>query len=292
KEKSGCLWNRVRTAGVSHTRRWYSCVVLSPKGDVNASYGRNGSEGVWIPEGQKVKIPVAIKVLHESNAVAEKEMLEEAGIMASMSDPYLVRLIGVCFSQQMMMVTPLMPLGNLLEYVQNNKSKIGSAALIQHRLVHRDLAARNVLVQNPYHVRITDFGLAKLLDYGQDEIKIYEGKVTDKSEFQPGLLSSVFNTKGTPINQMFGPLVRFTFPIYDIPLHEIPARLQNGERLPQPKIATLEVYMMLIRCKLLKQNPLFTTNVLQIASIVQEVLLHLCNQIIVTSRSSCESSRA
>lgn len=32
-----------------------------------------------------------------------------------------------------------------------------------HHLVHRDLAARNVLVKTPNHVKITDFGLAKLL---------------------------------------------------------------------------------------------------------------------------------
>lgn len=49
--------------------------------------------------------------------------------------------------------------------------------LEEARLVHRDLAARNVLVQNPYHVRITDFGLAKMLDYGEQELKITEGKV-------------------------------------------------------------------------------------------------------------------
>lgn len=51
------------------------------------------------------------------------------------------------------------------------------AYLEERRLVHRDLAARNVLVQTPYHVRITDFGLAKMLEYGQEELKIYEGKV-------------------------------------------------------------------------------------------------------------------
>ncbi len=47
----------------------------------------------------------------------------------------------------------------------------------QSQVVHRDLAARNVLVQNPYHVRVTDFGLAKMLDYGKTEI-IVEGRVS------------------------------------------------------------------------------------------------------------------
>lgn len=38
----------------------------------------------------------------------------------------------------------------------------------EKHLVHRDLAARNVLVKSPNHVRITDFGLAKLLDVNED----------------------------------------------------------------------------------------------------------------------------
>lgn len=40
----------------------------------------------------------------------------------------------------------------------------GMAYLEERGIVHRDLAARNVLVQTPNQVKITDFGLAKLLD--------------------------------------------------------------------------------------------------------------------------------
>lgn len=45
------------------------------------------------------------------------------------------------------------------------------------RLVHRDLAARNVLVKNPSHVKITDFGLARLLDIDETEYHADGGKV-------------------------------------------------------------------------------------------------------------------
>lgn len=48
------------------------------------------------------------------------------------------------------------------------------------RLVHRDLAARNVLVQTPTFVKITDFGLAKLLDLDEDEYKAEGGKMPIK----------------------------------------------------------------------------------------------------------------
>lgn len=50
----------------------------------------------------------------------------------------------------------------------------------EKRLVHRDLAARNVLVQNTNCVKITDFGLAKLLDVDQLEYTADGGKMPVK----------------------------------------------------------------------------------------------------------------
>lgn len=49
--------------------------------------------------------------------------------------------------------------------------------LEERRLVHRDLAARNVLVKTPQHVKITDFGLAKLLGADEKEYHAEGGKV-------------------------------------------------------------------------------------------------------------------
>lgn len=53
------------------------------------------------------------------------------------------------------------------------------------RLVHRDLAARNVLVKSPNHVKITDFGLARLLDIDETEYHADGGKVR-RSGVRPG----------------------------------------------------------------------------------------------------------
>ncbi|KAL6484315.1 hypothetical protein MHYP_G00063600 [Metynnis hypsauchen] len=51
--------------------------------------------------------------------------------------------------------------------------------LEERRLVHRDLAARNVLVKSPNHIKITDFGLARLLDGDEKEYNADGGKVSD-----------------------------------------------------------------------------------------------------------------
>lgn len=56
----------------------------------------------------------------------------------------------------------------------------GMSYLEERCIVHRDLAARNVLVQTPNQVKITDFGLAKLLDYEADEYHASGGLVSVK----------------------------------------------------------------------------------------------------------------
>lgn len=52
-------------------------------------------------------------------------------------------------------------------------------------MVHRDLAARNVLVKTPQHVKITDFGLAKLLGAEEKEYHAEGGKVRGRLVSQP-----------------------------------------------------------------------------------------------------------
>lgn len=58
------------------------------------------------------------------------------------------------------------------------------------RLVHRDLAARNVLVKSPNHVKITDFGLARLLDIDETEYHADGGKVRRGSRVRQGGVGS------------------------------------------------------------------------------------------------------
>ena len=85
--------------------------------------------------------------------------MEEARVMASVEHACCVRIVAVCMTEQMMLITQLMPLGCLLDYVRTNKSNISSKVLLNwctqiskgmhylenRGIVHRDLAARNVL---------------------------------------------------------------------------------------------------------------------------------------------------
>jgi len=85
------------------------------------------AKGFWYPEGENVKIPVAIKVLQEGTA---RGLLDEARIMASVLHPCCVHVLAVCLASQVMLVTPLMQLGCLLDYIRKQRANVGSKSLL------------------------------------------------------------------------------------------------------------------------------------------------------------------
>ncbi|XP_063315153.1 receptor tyrosine-protein kinase erbB-2 [Pelobates fuscus] len=223
-------------------------------------------KGIWIPDGENIKISVAIKVLRENTSPkANKEILDEAYVMAGVGSPYVCRLLGICLTSTVQLVTQLMPYGCLLDYVRENKDRIASRDLLnwcvqiakgmkyleEVRLVHRDLAARNVLVKNPTHVKITDFGLARLLDVDETEYHADGGKVPIKWM----ALESILHRRFTHQSDVWSygvtvwELMTFGAKPYDgIPARDIPDLLEKGERLPQPPVCTIDVYMIMVKC--------------------------------------------
>lgn len=126
------------------------------------------------------------------------------------------------------------------------------AHLEEKRLVHRDLAARNVLVQMPGCVKITDFGLTKLLDTNEDEYKAAGGKMPIKWLALECIQHRRFTHKSDV--WAFGVTVweLLTYggrPYENIAAREVPDLLEKGERLPQPPICTIDVYMIMIKCE-------------------------------------------
>eukprot|EP00061_Rhincodon_typus_P015392 g43038.t1 len=221
-------------------------------------------KGVWMPEDEDVKIPVAIKVLREGTSPkANKDILDEAYIMAGVSSPYVCRLLGICLTSTVQLVTQLMPFGSLLDYVRENKDRIGSQHLLNWcvqiakgmnyledhvRLVHRDLAARNVLVKSSNHVKITDFGLARLLDIDETEYRADGGKLMRETMKIVRASTLAFVPFVDQFRVTVWELMTFGAKPYDgIPAREIPDLLEKGERLPQPPICTIDVYMIMVK---------------------------------------------
>ena len=194
-----------------------------------------------------------------------------------------------------MLVTQLMPLGCLLDYVRNNKSKIGSKPLLnwstqiakgmtyleEKRLVHRDLAARNVLVQSPSCVKITDFGLARLLDLNEDEYKADGGKMPIKWLALECIKQRVFTHKSDV--WAFGVTVweLLTYgerPYSHVQAKDVPDLLEKGERLSQPQYCSLELYMLLVKCwqEQPDARPTFTNLEREFSKMAQDPGRYLC----------------
>uniref|UniRef100_A0AAQ5Z7Y1 Receptor protein-tyrosine kinase n=1 Tax=Amphiprion ocellaris TaxID=80972 RepID=A0AAQ5Z7Y1_AMPOC len=223
-------------------------------------------KGLWIPEGENVKIPVAIKVLREATSPkANKEILDEAYVMASVDHPHVCRLLGICLTSSVQLVTQLMPYGCLLDYVRLHRDHVGAQWLLnwcvqiakgmnyleERHLVHRDLAARNVLLKNPNHVKITDFGLAKLLTANEKEYHADGGKVPIKWMALESILQWTYTHQSDvwSYGVTVWELMTFGSKPYDgIPASEIALVLERGERLPQPPVCTIDVYMIMVKC--------------------------------------------
>ena len=115
-------------------------------------------------------------------------IFKEAKVMASVDHEYCLRLTALCLAEPMMMVTQLMQHGSVVSFYQKYRDICtekmlltwarqiaeGMSYLESRGIVHRDLAARNILVKKFDQIKITDFGLARVLDSSQEGIYVLE----------------------------------------------------------------------------------------------------------------------
>ncbi|VDI10084.1 spleen tyrosine kinase [Mytilus galloprovincialis] len=133
------------------------------------------------------KIPVAVKKLKSEDKSAEQEMLKEADLMRNLTHTRIVRMIGLCRADCIMLVLELCPCGPLNSFLAKHKElkqstvvqlmwqvAQGMAYLHSKNYVHRDLAARNVLLVSENSAKISDFGMSKALNIGNDYYKAQE----------------------------------------------------------------------------------------------------------------------
>nr|XP_040039838.1 tyrosine-protein kinase ZAP-70 [Gasterosteus aculeatus aculeatus]XP_040039839.1 tyrosine-protein kinase ZAP-70 [Gasterosteus aculeatus aculeatus] len=160
--------------------------------EVELGSGNFGCVKKGVLKTESGQIDVAIKVLkNENEKLVREEMMREAEIMYQLSNPFIVRMLGLCNAEHLMLVMEMASAGPLNKFLSSNKDTVtvenivslmhqvsmGMKYLEEKNFVHRDLAARNVLLVKQQFAKISDFGLSKAL--GADD-NYYKARTAGK----------------------------------------------------------------------------------------------------------------
>jgi len=107
----------------------------------------------------------------------KEEIRHEAKVLSRVCNhSCVVQFVGICLSPTPAVITRYMPRGSVDNFLVKNQEAVDHMLVIrmaleaalgvhhlhQEEVIHRDLAARNILVDDHFHVRVTDFGLARV----------------------------------------------------------------------------------------------------------------------------------
>ncbi|XP_070764693.1 tyrosine-protein kinase ZAP-70 isoform X2 [Enoplosus armatus] len=235
--------------------------------EVELGSGNFGCVKKGVLKAESGQIDVAIKVLKSDNEkLVKEEMMREAEIMHQLSNPFIVRMLGLCNAENLMLVMEMASAGPLNKFLSTNKDTVtvenivnlmhqvsmGMKYLEEKNFVHRDLAARNVLLVNQQFAKISDFGLSKALgaddNYykartaGKWPLKWYAPECINFHKFSSksdvwsfGItMWEAFSYGGKPYKKMKGPdVMRF---------------IESGNRMECPAVCPERMYTVMNEC--------------------------------------------
>ncbi|NXS76677.1 JAK3 kinase, partial [Pandion haliaetus] len=223
------------------------------------------------PLGDSTGELVAVKKLQQDSAKELQDFEREIQILHSLQHDFIVQYRGVCYSRGrrgLRLVMEYLPNGCLRDYLQKNQPRLDHRTLLLYawqickgmeylgtqRCVRRDLASRNILGESETHVKIGDFGLAKLLPQDKDYYVVREPGQSPVFWYAPESLADNIFSRASDI-WSFGPslcLQEFlrmmgTEKATQIICHLLEL-LKDNRRLPVPAGCPVEVYTLMLSC--------------------------------------------
>nr|XP_034376098.1 tyrosine-protein kinase JAK3 isoform X2 [Arvicanthis niloticus] len=235
------------------------------------------------PLGDNTGPLVAVKQLQHSGPDQQRDFQREIQILKALHSDFIVKYRGVSYGpgrQSLRLVMEYLPSGCLRDFLQRHRARLHTDRLLlfawqickgmeylgARRCVHRDLAARNILVESEAHVKIADFGLAKLLPLGKDYYVVREPGQSPIFWYAPESLSdNIFSRQsdvwsfGVVLYELFTYCDKSYSPSAEFlrmmgperegpPLCRLLELLAEGRRLPTPPTCPTEVQELMQLC--------------------------------------------
>jgi serine/threonine protein kinase len=154
--------------------------ILDGRYELRRLLGRGGMADVWAAHDRALGRDVAVKVLRGLEAEHEARFAAEVRTLARLDHPNLVRLLDAGDDDgRAYLVMDLVDGETLAEALRRGPlpvprvTEVGAglaralAAIHDQGVVHRDVKPGNVLLDPGGRVRLTDFGIARLVDSGR-----------------------------------------------------------------------------------------------------------------------------
>lgn len=173
----------------AHTFAFRELAVATKNFRADCLLGEGGFGRVYKGRLESTNQIVAIKQLDRNGLQGNREFLVEVLMLSLLHHQNLVNLIGYCADgDQRLLVYEYMPLGALEDHLHdpsldkkqldwNTRMKIaaGAAKGLEYLhdkasppVIYRDLKCSNILLDEGYHPKLSDFGLAKLGPVGDN----------------------------------------------------------------------------------------------------------------------------